>query len=115
MGKILLDDNLDELVARGGTFDITGTNAVTNKQFWGFNASDGAVLDTLKGIPEETSVTTLASITAAEVDLSAVMFTALSDPLFASVIYRADGYIITNVKLTSGSLHLYKTQTQITA
>jgi len=109
------DDQLQELLARGGTFDITGTNAVTNKQFWGFNASDGAVLNVLKGIPVNSNVTTLADITAIEVDLLPILLTAGTDPLFAGVIYRVDGYIITNIDLTSGSLHCFKTKNQITA
>jgi hypothetical protein len=107
------DSQLDELLARGGSFDITGTNAVTTKQFWGFNASDGAVLNAVKGVPLNTSCSTLAQITAAEVDISAVLLTGATDPLFAGVIYRADGYIITNIDLTSGSLHCYKMKTQI--
>lgn len=109
------DDQLQELLARGGTFDITGTNAVTNKQFWGFNASDGAVLNVLKGIPVNSNVTTLAGITAIEVDLLPILLTTGTDPLFAGVIYRVDGYIITNIDLTSGSLHCFKTKNQITA
>lgn len=113
--KALFDSQMDELLARSGTFDITGTNAVTNKQFWGFNASDGAVLNAIKGIPLKTSVTTLAEITAAEVDLTGYFLTGASDPLFAGVIYRVDGYIITNIDLISGSLHCYKTNTQISA
>ena len=108
------DNQADEIVARGGTFDITGTNAVTNKQFFGFDASDGAVLSVLKGIPIKTSVTTLAGITAAEVDLASYLLTALTDPLLAK-FYRADGFIITNIKLTSGTLHCYKIKTQISA
>jgi hypothetical protein len=88
---------------------------VTSKQFWGFNASDGAVIDTIKGIPLKSTAATLASITAAEIDLSAKVLTGATDPLFAGVIYRVDGYIITNLKLTSGSLHGYKTNTQISA
>jgi hypothetical protein len=109
------DDQMDELLARGGTFDITGTDAVTNKQFWGFNAADGAVLNAIKGIPVKTAVTTLAGITAAEVDITAKFLTAGTDPLFAGVIYRVDGYIITNIDLTSGSLHCYMTNLQISA
>ena len=106
---------MDELLARGGSFDITGTVAVTNKQFWGFNASDGTVFDTIKGIPLKSAASTLGEITAAEIDISGILLTAVSDPLFAGTIYRADGYIITNVKLTSGSLHAFKTKTQISA
>lgn len=112
--KVDYNSQIDELVARGGTFDITGTNAVTNKQFYGFDASDGAVLSVLKGIPIGTSVTTLAGITTAEVDLASFLLTALTDPLLAK-FYRVDGYIITNIKLTSGTLHCYKTKTQISA
>jgi hypothetical protein len=113
--KVLFDNQIDELLALGGTFDITGTGSVTNKQFWGFNASDGAVLNILKGIPLKTAITNLASITAAEVDLTGMILTNGGDPLFGGLIYRVDGYIITNVKLTSGSLHLYKTNNQITS
>jgi len=113
--KLMFDDHVDEMLARGGSFDITGVNAVTNKQFMGFHASSGAVIDTIKGVALKTSVTTLAGITAAEVDLKGFFLTGASDPLFADVIYRVDGYIITNIKLTSGSLHCYKTLTQISA
>jgi hypothetical protein len=109
------DSQVDEMVVRGGTFDLTGTTAKTNMQFMGFHASDGAVLSVLKGIPLGTKVTTLAGITAVEVDLASFLLTALSDPLFANVPYRPDGYFITNVKLASGSLHLYKKKDQISA
>ncbi len=108
------DSQTDEIVARGGTFDITGTTAVTNKQFFGFDASDGAVLSVLKGIPVKTSVATFVAITAAEVDLGAFLLTSLTDPLLAK-FYRVDGYIITNIKLTSGTLHCYKIKTQISS
>jgi len=108
------DSQTDEIVARGGTFDITGTTAVTNKQFFGFDASGGAVLSVLKGIPLKTSVATLAQITAAEVDLGAILLTTLTDPLLAK-FYRVDGYIITNIKLTSGTLHCYKIKSQISS
>jgi hypothetical protein len=109
------DSQLDEALARGGSFDITGTTAVVNKQFWGFNASEGAVLEAIKGIPLGSTASTLALIRTAEVDISAGFLTTVTDPLFAGVIYRVDGYIITSVKLTSGSLHCYKTKTQISA
>ena len=115
MAKLKFEGYQDELLARGGTFDITGNTAVTNKQFWGFNASDGAVLAAIKGIPVNTAVTTLAEITTAEVDLAAHFLTALTDPLFAGVIYRVDGFIITSIDLTSGSLHCYKSLKQISA
>jgi hypothetical protein len=106
-----------ELLARGGSFDITGTSAVINKQFWGFNASDGAVLDTIKGVPVSTTTkyANLAAIRSAEVDISGVILTGATDALFGGVIYRADGYIITYLKLTSGSLHCYKRVNQISA
>lgn len=109
------DSHVDELLVRGGTFDITGTNAVTNKQFWGFEASAGTVLAAIKGIPLKGSYTTLTEITAAEVDLASFFLTTLTDPLFGSTSYRVDGYIITNIDLTSGSLHCYKTKEQVTA
>jgi len=109
------DSQMDELLARGGSFDITGTTAVTNKQFWGFNASDGAVINAILGVPLKTSAATLTAIRAAEVDISALILTGASDPLFAGCIYRADGYIITSIDLTSGSLHCYKTKEQVTA
>jgi len=107
------DSQIDELVARGGSFDITGIAAVLNMQAWGFNASDGAVLAVIKGIPINNTASTLAQIRAAEVDLASYFLTALTDPLFAGTIYRVDGYIITKFQLTSGSLHLFKTKTQI--
>jgi hypothetical protein len=109
------DSQLDEALARGGSFDITGTDAVIDKQFWGFNASDGAVINAIKGVALGTDVGDLAAIRTAEVDISAGLLTTVSDPLFAGVIYRSDGYIITSIDLTSGSLHLYKTKTQISA
>jgi hypothetical protein len=111
----LFDDQMDELLARGGSFDITGTTIVENKQFWGFNASDGAVLAAVKGIPLKTVTADLAAIRTAEVDISTMFLTTVSDPLFAGVIYRVDGYIITSIDLTSGSLHCYKTMVQISA
>ena len=107
------DNDIDELIAKGGTFDITGTAAVTNKQYFGFDAEAGAVLEAIKGIPLKTSVTTLDGITAAEVDISSFFLTTVTDPLLAA-FYRVDGYIITYIKLTSGALHCYKTRDQIT-
>ncbi len=107
------DSHMDEMLAKGGTFDITGTDAVTNKQFWGFNASDGAVINVIKGVAVGTIVANLAAITAAEVDISAVIVTSKAAGLFSGVIYTADGYIITNIDLTSGSLHCYKTKAQV--
>jgi hypothetical protein len=115
MAKLDYDSQTDELLARGGSFDITGTDAVINKQFWGFNASDGAVLNAIKGVAVKTTVTNLASIRTAEVDVSALLLTTVSDPLFAGTIYRVDGYIITSIDLTSGSLHCFKTKPQISA
>ena len=109
------DSQTDELLARGGSFDISGTDAVEDKQFWGFNASDGAVINAIKGVALKTAVTTLAGIRAAEVDISAIITNDLAEGLFAGVIYRADGYIITSVDLTSGGLHCYQTNTQISA
>jgi len=106
----------DEQNARGGTFDITGTAAVTDKQIWGFNASEGAVLEVIKGVKVgTTNVSTLTEIRALKEDISAILLTTLIDPLFGGVIYCVDGYIITSIKLTSGSLHCYKQPTQITA
>ena len=110
----LYDSQIDESLLRGGSFDITGTSEVLNKQFWGFNASDGAVLESIKGIPLGSQASTLALIRIAEIDISGILLTTVSDPLFANVPYRADGYIITSIKLTSGSLHCYKIKTQIT-
>jgi hypothetical protein len=112
---LLFDEQLDELLARGGSYDITGTDAVIDKQFWGFNASDGAVIAVIKGVALKTAVTDLASIRAAEVDISAIITNDISQGLFAGTIYRADGYIITNIDLTSGSLHAYKTNAQISS
>ena len=115
MAILKYDSQMDELLARGGSFDLTGTTVLTTKQFWGFNASDGAVLNAIKGVAVETNVANLAAITAAEVDISGILLTAGTDPLFAGVIYRADGYIITNIDLTSGSLHCFKTKAQISS
>jgi hypothetical protein len=108
------DGQLDEAVARGGTFDITGTTIVVDKQYFGFDASDGAILNSIKGIPLNTKVTTLAEIRASEVDVSGFFLTAVSDPLLGK-FYRVDGYVITSIKLTSGTLHCYKTKDQISA
>lgn len=107
------DSEVEEMTARGGSFDLTGTAALTSKQFWGFEASSGAVLNTLKGVKIGTAVTTLAAITSAEIDVTGLLLTGATDALFGSTVYRVDGYIITNVKLTSGSLHLYKIMQQI--
>lgn len=109
----LFDDQLDELLARGGTYDLNDTNALTTKQAWGFNASDGAVIATIKGIPLKSTASTYAQITAAEVDISSMVAKVLASGLFASVLYRVPGYIITKLQMTSGSLHLYLTKTQI--
>lgn len=109
------DTQFEELLAKGGTFDLTGTTAVTDKQFWGFNASDGAVLNVLKGVPANAGYADLAAITAAEVDLLPLLLTTGTDPLFAGTPYRVKGYIITNVDLTSGSLHLFKIKNQMPA
>ena len=109
------DSRTDELLARSGSYDITGTDAVIDKQFWGFNASDGAVIAAIKGVALKTAVDTLAEIRAAEVDISAVITNDLTQGLFAGVIYRADGYIITSIDLTSGSLHCYQMMTQISS
>jgi len=112
---IVFDKQLDELLARGGTYEITGVVAHVSGQYWGFNASDGAVVAAIKGLPLKTVVTTLAGIRAAEVDLSTLLTNNMAIGLFAGVIYRIDGYVITSITLTSGSLHAYKTNTQITA
>jgi hypothetical protein len=108
------DGKLEENVARGGTFDITGTGAVIDKQFFGFTPSSGAVLAVIKGVPVKSSLSTLTAIRAAEVDLAAFFLTALTDPLTED-LYRVDGYIITNVQFTSGTGHFFKTLNQVTA
>jgi hypothetical protein len=107
------DLHMDELLAKGGTFDITGTTNVNNKQFWGFTASDGAVISAIKGVPIGTSVANLAAIRNAEEDISSAILTGASDPLFAGAIYRPKGYIITSITLTSGNLHCFKTKNQV--
>lgn len=110
---IQYDSQMDEQLARGGSFDLTGTNKDESKQFWGFHASDGAVISAIKGVPLATTVTTLAGIRTAEVNLDAHFVTSIGTGLMANVLYRVDGYIITSVTLTSGSLHLYKMKEQI--
>jgi hypothetical protein len=72
-------------------------------------------MDTIKGVPINTVCANLAAIRAAEVDISALFLTTVSDPEFAGCIYRVKGYIITSIKLTSGSLHCFMTKTQISA
>ena len=113
--NLLFDEQLDELLARGGSYDITGVVAHVSGQYWGFNASDGAIIADIKGVALKTSVATLAEIRAAEVDISTVITNDISQGLFAGTIYRADGYIITSVTLTSGSLHAYRINNQITS
>jgi hypothetical protein len=113
MATELYDIQMDELLARDGTFDITGTGAVTNKQYWGFNATDGTVIASIKGIPLKTVVTTLAQIRTAEEDISALVVTSLAAGLLGGLIYRVRGYVITSIQLTSGSLHTYLQETQI--
>lgn len=113
--NVAFDKQMDELLARGGSYDITGTDAVIDKQFWGFNASDGAVINAIKGVAVGTAVTDLASIRTEEVDISAEITNDLSQGLLAGTPYRADGYIITSIDLTSGSLHCFKTKAQISA
>jgi len=109
------DGNLDEALARGGIFDITGTAAVIDKQFFGFTPSYGAVLAVIKGVPVavSTNLKTLAAIRAAEVDLAAFFLTALTDPL-TDDFYRVDGHIITYVQFASGTGRFYKTISQVT-
>lgn len=114
MAILKYDNEMDELLARGGTFDLTGTDAVIDKQFFGFNATEGTVIAAIKGIPIRTSVANLAAIRAAEIDISGLIVTLLATGL-CSGFHRADGYIITSIDLTSGSLHCYKTITQVSA
>ena len=109
----LYDEQMDEILARHGTFDITGTSAVSNKNFWGFTPEAGTVLAAIKGIPLKSTATTAAEITAAEVALESFFLTTLTDPLLAQ-LYRVPGYIITHIQLTSGTLHCYKTEEQPT-
>lgn len=109
------DSHMDEMLGRGGTFDITGTELVENKQFWGFYASEGAVINAIKGIAIKTIANDLAAIRTAEVSLAAILLTGASDPLLGNTLYRADGYIITSIDLTSGTLHCLKTTRQISA
>lgn len=113
--NLLYDSQTDELLARGGSYDITGVAAHVSGQYWGFNASAGAVISDIKGVALKTAVTSLAEIRSAEVDISTVITNDISQGLFSGSPYRADGYIITSVTLTSGSLHAYKTNTQISA
>ena len=103
----LFDRQIDELLARGGSFDITGTTALTTKKFFAFEAEEGTVLEVIKGIPLKSAAESAAEITAAEVALESFFLTALTDPLFGGALYRVPGYIITNIKLTSGSIHGY--------
>lgn len=109
------DSQVDESLARGGSYEITGTDAVIDKQFWGFQSSDGAVIADIKGVAIGTNCATLAAIRAAEVDISAIITNSLAVGLLPGVLYRADGYIITSIDLTSGSLHCYKIKAQISA
>jgi len=109
----LFGNHIDELLARWGTFDITGTTAVSNQNYFAFTPSDGAVLEAIKGIPLKSAASTTAEITAAEADLASFFLTALTDPL-VNELYRVPGYIITHIKLTSGSIHAYLTEDQPT-
>lgn len=110
------DSPEEEAIAKGGTFDITGTGAVIDKQFSTFTPSDGAVLAVIKGVPatENIILNTLSEIRDAEVDVTTVFLTALTDALTAD-LYRVDGYIITYIQLTSGTIHAYKTINQVSA
>jgi len=109
------DSQVDESLARGGSYEITGTAAVESKQAWGFQSSDGAVVAAIKGVAIGTNCATLAEIRTAEVDISAIITNDLTVGLLPGVLYRADGYIITSIDLTSGSLHCYLMKTQISA
>jgi len=109
----LYGEKLDELLARSGTFDITGTAAVSNKNFFAFTPSDGAVLEAIKGIPLKSAASTTTEITSAEVDLATYFLTTLTDPL-VNELYRVPGYIITHIKLTSGTIHGYLAEDQPT-
>ena len=109
----LYGEKLEELLARSGTFDITGTAAVSNMNFFAFTPSDGAVLEAIKGIPLKSAASTTAEITAAEADLASHFLTGLTDPLM-NELYRVPGYIITHIKLTSGTIHGYLAEDQPT-
>lgn len=113
--KHVYDSNFEELLAKGGTYDINTTDAVTDKQFWGANITDDAVFTTIKGIPIGTIADTLAEITSAEVDLKAILEKDATVTGFAGSIYRANGHIITNVQLSAGKFHGYLMKTQISA
>jgi hypothetical protein len=109
------DSPEEESLAKGGTFDITGTGAVIDKQFATFTPSDGAVLAVIKGVSATENITlfTLAEIRAVEVDLASLFLTALTDALTGD-LYRVKGYIITNIQLTSGTIHANRTINQVT-
>jgi hypothetical protein len=109
------DSPEEESLAKGGTFDITGTGAVIDKQFATFTPSAGAVLAVIKGVPATQNIilNTLAEIRAVEVDLASFFLTALTDALTED-LYRVGGYIITYIQLASGTIHGYKTISQVT-
>jgi hypothetical protein len=109
------DSHLDELLAKGGTFDITGTSTVEDKQFWGFNAEEGTVINAIFGVPVKTSVTDTDDVRDEEEDIAALILTGDSDELFGGVLYRAPGYIITSIDLTSGSIHGFLLKNQVPA
>jgi len=111
MNDNLYGNRTDELLARWGTFDITGTTAVSDKNYFAFTPSAGAVLEEIKGIPLKSTATSAAEITAAEADLASHFLTTLTDPLL-NELYRVPGYIITHIKLTSGTIHAYLTEDQ---
>jgi len=110
------DSPEEENVAAGGTFDITGTGAVIDKQYFGFAPSAGAVLAVIKGVKvsNTTNLYTLAEIRDVEVDLAGFVLTALTDALTED-FYRVDGHIITNIQFTSGTGHFYKMIHQVSA
>lgn len=99
------DEISEEALARGGTFDITGTAEVTDKKFWGFYAGENTIVASMSGIPVNNAVET-------EVSVLALLTNNAALPLFTAVPYRIPGYIITKVALTSGSLHTFLTNKQ---
>jgi len=99
------DEAQEEAVAKGGTYDIQGTGAIATKKIWGFIAGDTTVIEAISGVPIGTESPTAVSV------LSMISNDA-TKALFTGQIYRVPGYVITSVKLTSGSLHCFLTGDQ---
>jgi hypothetical protein len=84
-------------VAINGTYQVSGTNKIT-KDFFGFHADDGTVIDTLYAI-----------VDGVETDITARVLEDKTAGLMANTLYRSDNSIqFSAIKLTSGRVNLMR-------